>query len=68
MFHDTMIQDINILEAGLKELAKTLGMNQREIECILNRDTSRKEQLKFSMGPKPYWATGYYGTISIKDF
>jgi hypothetical protein len=63
-----MLQNNKIDMGKLNELTNTLGMNKKDIEIMkTNSDTSTKKNL-LSSGPPSWYNSGYYGTISIKDF
>ena len=49
------------------ELGYMIGLNKKDMNSILNDTLLRNEQLSLTAGPPPYHS-GFYGTISIKDF
>ena len=49
------------------QLGTKLGLQQKEIEDILNNTPSNYQDISFSIGPPGYGCT-FYGTISIRDF
>lgn len=66
MLYDTMklISKVNWKE--INEIGKIIGLNQKEIEKIMQRSPMQYEQTSLSTGPG--YRGSYYGTVSINDF
>ena len=67
MWHDIMLQNINMGFYELKKLIKTLGMDMINVERIFGEDLTKEKPLICSSGPISYECS-CYGTVSTKDF
>jgi hypothetical protein len=50
----------------ISKIGKIIGLNQKEIEKIMQRSPKQYEQISLSIGPG--YKGSYYGILSIKDF
>ena len=55
------------MKPKIYNIAKNLGLNQRDIDSVLRKVSNVKEEHYFVMG-SPTYAGLNYGTVSIKDF
>jgi hypothetical protein len=62
-----MLHNSTIRSKELIELTEKLGMSKKEVEGII-KDNPGDNNILISTGPDEYYISGYYGTISIKDF
>lgn len=62
-----MLHNSTIRNKELIELIEKLGMSKKEVEGIITNNTG-ENNLLISTGPDDWYVSGYYGTVSIKDF
>ena len=62
MLHNSIIRNKELIK-----LIEKLGMSTKEVEGIITNNTG-ENNLLISTGPDDFYISGYYGTVSIKDF
>ena len=65
--NDKMNAYIMTINEEIYEIGKRIGLNEEDINVILNDSLQKIEKSSFEYGPKPYWAS-FYGSISIINF
>jgi len=56
------------MKSEVYKIGKTLGLNKKDIDCLMSRDSSRHDSSGSSdLGVEIYKAGGKYGTISTYE-